>query len=479
MARSAVAVGASAVDIRPQQGFQERFGSTSADIAIGGGSAGCGKSWSLVAEPLRHTGKRGFNAIVFRRLSTELFGGGGIWDEAGRVYPNAGGVPKLHRSEWRFSSEARVEFRHLQHVDDVYSHRSKQYALICYDELTQFEEYQFWYLLSRNRSTCGVKPYIRACTNPDPDSWVRDFIDWWIGGDGLPIPERAGVLRWFIRDGDDLIWADDPEDLIASHGCDPDDPTSVTFIPGKLTDNKILMENDSQYLSRLRALPYVDRMQLLGGNWDIRPAAGLYFRPEYFEIIDAMPPDLKKTIRAWDKAGTVKKVGNDPAWTVGLKMTRTRGGVYVIEDVARFQESPLVVNQRMKAVASHDGKGCGVWVWRDPGQAGLADVEHTRVALDPYVVRAVTAREDKLTYAKPYSAAAEAGAIKLLRGPWNRAYISEHQGFPEGKKKDQVDAGSLAYRQLTHKRKRAHKRKATGHRKAWGWSDADGVDTEH
>ena len=72
-------------------------------------------------------------------------------------------------------------------------------------------------------------------------------------------------------------------------------------------------------------------------------------------------------------------------------MTRTRSGLYIIEDVTRFQESPLTVNQRMKAIASHDGKGCSVWMWKDPGQAGVADVEHTRVALDPFVVRAVQA----------------------------------------------------------------------------------------
>jgi hypothetical protein len=31
-------------------------------------------------------------------------------------------------------------------------------------------------MTSRNRSTCGVRPYIRATCNPDADSWVADFL---------------------------------------------------------------------------------------------------------------------------------------------------------------------------------------------------------------------------------------------------------------------------------------------------------------
>ena len=49
-------------------------------------------------------------------------------------------------------------------------------ALICFDELTHFTAHQFFYMVSRNRSTCGVRPYIRATCNPDADSWVADFL---------------------------------------------------------------------------------------------------------------------------------------------------------------------------------------------------------------------------------------------------------------------------------------------------------------
>jgi hypothetical protein len=32
-------------------------------------------------------------------------------------------------------------------------------------------------------------------------------------GDGFPISERAGVLRYYLRVSDDIVWADRPEDL--------------------------------------------------------------------------------------------------------------------------------------------------------------------------------------------------------------------------------------------------------------------------
>jgi hypothetical protein len=53
--------------IRPQPGPQERFLSTPADIAIAGGAAGGGKTWSLLLEPIRHSGNGKFGAVIFRR----------------------------------------------------------------------------------------------------------------------------------------------------------------------------------------------------------------------------------------------------------------------------------------------------------------------------------------------------------------------------------------------------------------------------
>jgi len=212
----------------------------------------------------------------------------------------------------------------------VYHWQGAQIALICFDELTHFTAHQFYYLLSRNRSTCGVRPYIRATCNPDADSWVADFLTWWIDQEtGLPIPERAGVLRYFIRVAEKTIWADRPEELMhqMTHwqdlppGADPLRPISVTFIPAKVADNPALLRVNPEYLTWLLSLPLLERERLLGGNWKIRPAAGLYFKREWCAVVDQVPADLE-VVRYWDLAATEKTELNDPDWTVGLKLGR-------------------------------------------------------------------------------------------------------------------------------------------------------------
>jgi hypothetical protein len=90
-------------------------------------------------------------------------------------------------------------------------------------------------MLSRNRSVCGVKPYIRATCNPDADSWVAKFIEWWIDPDtGYPIKERSGKKRWMIRRDEALHWADKKTELFERFNLQTEqeqqEPKSVTFI---------------------------------------------------------------------------------------------------------------------------------------------------------------------------------------------------------------------------------------------------------
>lgn len=266
--------------VRPQPGPQTTFLASAADIAIYGGAAGGGKTWALLMEPVRHINNPNFGAVFFRRTTVQIRNEGGLWDESQKVYPLLSGAPREHILDWKFPSGATVTFTHLEHDKTRLNWQGAQIPLICFDELTHFSPSQFWYMVSRNRSTCGVRPYIRATCNPDVDSWVADFIAWWIDPDtGLAIMERAGVLRWFVRINDRLIWADSRDELaghLDSNG-EPIPPKSVTFIPAKLTDNLALMAADPGYLANLMALPTVERERLLGGNWKIKNTQALVF----------------------------------------------------------------------------------------------------------------------------------------------------------------------------------------------------------
>lgn len=434
--------------IRPQSGPQEQFLASSADIAIYGGAAGGGKTWGLLMEPLRHIDNGGFGAVTFRRSTVQVRNEGGLWDESEKLYPVIGGEPKEHVLSWEFPSGATASYAHLEHDKTVLNWQGSQIPLICFDELTHFSAKQFWYMVSRNRSMCGVRPYIRATCNPDADSWVAEFIAWWIDQEtGLPITERAGVVRWFIRINDALIWADDPSELEAKHPGIP--PKSATFIPAKLTDNAALMAADPGYMANLLALPKVERERLLGGNWKIRAAAGLLFKRSWVRVVDAAPTDLR-IVRGWDLAGTPKTEGNDPDWTAGTKIGVSRStGRYIVLHHVRDRDTPHKVEALIANTASQDGREVEISLPQDPGQAGKAQVATLIRMLASYTARATPETGDKETRFGPFSAQCEAGNVDVLRGPWNEEWFMELEAFPDAAHDDDADSTARAFNTLS------------------------------
>lgn len=439
------------LELRPQPGPQERFLATRADIAIYGGGAGSGKSYAEVLDVTRYANVPGFNAIYFRRTYPQLSAPDGLWDISTQILPHCGATPYESTMEWKLPAGGRVLMRHMQHEKDRLNHQGPQYCGIYYDELPQFTSRQFWYLLSRNRSMCGVRPYVRASCNPDPDSFVAELIDWWIDEHGYPIPERSGVLRWFVRTGtgDSLAWADDPDELRALYP--GQEPLSLTFIAALLDDNPALLAADPGYRSRLMALHYVERARLLGGNWKVRPAAGNYFKRHWFPVFDVMPGAPSAVVRGWDKAATeVSESNRDPDWTRGVKLARLKNGPvdYMVMDVVGDRLSPGGVDQLILNTASQDGKGVPQAFFVDPGQAGKVDQAHIRRVLQDYRTTFERASHSKIAYAGPVSSQAEGGRIGLLRGPWLDEYLAEVEAFPDGSHDDIVDGQSLAYLKL-------------------------------
>jgi predicted phage terminase large subunit-like protein len=437
--------------LEPQAGPQTEFLRTTADIAIYGGAAGGGKSYGLLLEPLSHHDNKKFGCVIFRRNSTQVRNEGGLWDESMMIYPLFRAKPREANLEWLFPSGARLKFAHLEYDSTVLDWQGAQIPFIGFDELTHFSEHQFFYMLSRNRSTSGVPGYIRATTNPDPDSWVRDFIDWWIGPDGYPIPARSGSIRWFIRRDDTFIWADTPNEIYEKYGRGPEVlPKSVTFIPSKVHDNKILLEKDPAYLANLLALSRVERLRLLGGNWNVREAAGMIFQREWFPVIDAVPAGWIQSVRYWDRAATKPSESNrDPDWTRGLKLYKYPDNTFVVVDLKSIQDTPGKVETLVKTTASHDSYAVPIVGEQDPGSAGVADAENFTRMLSGYEVRTRKPTQDKITRAKPVSAQCEAGNVRVLRAAWNEEFFSELENFPDGSHDDIVDVLSGAFNEMS------------------------------
>ena len=254
--------------LKPNSKAQEAFLASSADIAVYGGAAGGGKSFSILIEPLRHMANPAFGAVLFRRTSPQITNEGGLWDEAGQIYPLVGGIPKIGDLEYVFPSGMRVSFRHLQHEKNKYDWQGSQVPLLEFDELTHYSESQFFYMLSRNRSTCGVRPYVRATTNPDASSWVKKFLAPWIDRK-YPDPAASGEVRWFVRVSGLIHWGRSPEMLRAKFPGIELLPKSATFVKARVFDNVDLLRKDPGYLANLMAQSPVERARLLDGDWDV------------------------------------------------------------------------------------------------------------------------------------------------------------------------------------------------------------------
>ena len=372
-------------------------------------------------------------------------------------------------------------------------------AMIAFDELTHFSEEQFFYMLSRNRSVCGIKPYIRATTNPDPDSWVADFISWWIDQDtGYSIAERSGKVRWMIRLNDTLYWDDDPVQLLflqsegliniqyyhsktdfpgvgdsvtvyyandTEYAYKWDDkserhyeelimPKSVTFIASKLTDNKILMDINPGYMSNLKALTMVQRERLLGGNWKIRQAAGLMFKrsqiPENGWLQQA-PADVVQWVRGWDLAATDEAENGEAAYTAGVLIGKYRNGRYVVAHVTNVRLSAAEARKHIKSTAIMDKnkyRRTKIRLPQDPGQAGKDQKDSFIKYLAGFSLAIELESGSKVTRAEPFAAQWQAGNVDIVVGEWNEEYLSQLEGFPESKFKDMVDASSSAFNEL-------------------------------
>ena len=257
---------------------------------------------TMLMDPVYDIGNKHFNGIVFRKNKDDFEN---IINESKRWF---GRIGKYNRSKddmtWYFNSGAKLSLSifdmPFNEFDDKY--RGQQFAYIGIDELPQMPFEQFKFLLTANRNTVGVRSRILATCNPDPMSWLRKFLDWWIGKEdtvyadgkrhpelkGFIIPERDGAIRYCYmptNDVEGIKWGDTPEEVYEQCRDEIDaawDPEferfgytkttffvkSVTFIKASLKENKALLKNDPGYIAALLNQPPEVRAREWDGNWD-------------------------------------------------------------------------------------------------------------------------------------------------------------------------------------------------------------------
>jgi predicted phage terminase large subunit-like protein len=170
------------------------------------------------------------------------------------------------------------------------------------------------------------------------------------------------------------------------------------------------------------------------------------FRREWFDIVDDYPRRAR-SVRYWDKAAT--SGGGD--FTAGVRMVEDQGAFYIV-DVRHAQNTPGQNEALVKQTAQLDGVLVKVRMEQEPGSAGVDTIDrYQRIVLQGYDFKGVRSTGSKVERAGAFSAACEAGNVKLVRGAWNVALLDELVSFPEGEHDDQADGCSGAFNALVER----------------------------
>jgi hypothetical protein len=269
---------------RPNPGPQTDFLAASEREVLFGGSAGGGKSFSLLADPLRYFSNPAFSGLLLRRTNDELRQ---LVSESQELYTKAypGAKWQEKKSQWTFPSGARLWMTYLERPEDVMRYQGQAFCWIGWDELTQHPtSYSYLYMLSRLRTTDPALPLcVRATTNPGSSGhgWVKKmFID--------PAPEGQAFDATDLDTGKVLRYPD-------SHEKAGQALFKRRFIPSKLSDNPYLAE-DGQYEANLLSLPENQRKQLLEGDWTVSDGAAFSEWQSSKHVCEPfdIPPDWRR-----------------------------------------------------------------------------------------------------------------------------------------------------------------------------------------
>lgn len=394
---------------------QKVFLRTYALEALFGGAAGGGKSSALLMAAMQYVDVPGYSAILFRRTFADLSLPGALMDRfKDWIAPHDDIHWNANSYVATFPSGARISFGYLNNQNDYLRYKGSEFQFIGMDEVTEIRESDYRYLFSRLRRPANgplsqVPLRMRAASNPAPN-WVR---------------------QRFIVEG------------LSSNRI---------FVPSKLTDNPGI--DAESYRQALSALDPVERRRLEEGDWWSTTLGSMFDRTSFVIIDPHEVPVISssaRVVRFWDLAATEPSSTNpDPDWTVGTLGLLDQGIFYIL-DVRRARVKSDKVEHLIAQTALEDGPLVSIRMEQEPGSSGKALIDQfARYVLPGYDFQGIRATGDKITRARPFSAAAANGNVRLVRGRWLTDWLDEVSSFPEGlTHDDQVDSATGAFTFLT------------------------------
>jgi len=321
------------------------------------------------------------------------------------------------------------------------------------DRVVQHHKTECWVLFDN-----GAKVWYGGIH--DPDSWRGPNLNWVWFDEAARSPERAWlILLATVRvPPDPMVWItttprgmrhwvydffvkkDWPQEVLDLFGGE----VPVEWFHANIEQNKEHVD-PGFYASLLTAYTGAFKRQEVGGEF-VEEGGTLASR-HWFGIVDKAPVEARR-VRFWDLAATEKRLAKeDPDYTAGARVALA-DGCYYIEHMLRDRLSPDGVQRFIRRTAEIDQPKVRIGIEQEPGASGKTLVAHYVRVLTGHHTKGYRPTGDKVARAMPWLGQAEAGNVKLVRGPWNEAFLDEVENFPLGDHDDQVDAVSGAMQML-------------------------------
>lgn len=233
----------------PQSGPQEAAILCEEDDLLFGGARGGGKTDYIIGDWLVHNERWGGSTagVIIRRTYPQLQE---ILKRTHEIYPKVGAVYKVAEKKWIFPNGGVLYLRHFEGNDAFEDMQGWNLTRLYVDEMGQFASAEPLDKLKASlRNKDGVPVGFRGTANPGGPGhhWIKTrYID----------KAPGGYTHIKIGDGQYRI-----------------------FIPSRVTDNKILLDNDPNYVERLKQIGSPELIRAwLDGDWNV--IQGAYF-PEF------------------------------------------------------------------------------------------------------------------------------------------------------------------------------------------------------
>lgn len=282
--------------VKPQAGFQEKFASSNVDVVFGGGALNAGKSYAIILALAQYLmTDPDFCCLISRKAREALKVGGGFVQKFKDVFGQYIHIKETDNPRISFPCGAFCDMTYIDSSDMkklVERAKGWEYDVITFDEITEVSWECFTYLFTRNRGRSKqFTGHLFATLNPKRSHWSRDFLDWYIGADGLVRPDRDGHVRYFYNAGHtvrDIVWGDTKEEVY--HKCRyaidrklkkanehggrytyENFIKSFVFYSGVTTENKAIMDVNPDYMGSIAASGDLMSESLGEGNFNVDP----------------------------------------------------------------------------------------------------------------------------------------------------------------------------------------------------------------